>query len=80
MQSKFNELAKRFGIAVVALVMLGLAGVFGLCEPASASAKVVTSGDVRLVSERIVPQPDMPAAGKNGRTGRNGYYGHNGPL
>ena len=85
MKNKLDELTKglarsvtrrpalrRFGvgIAAVALTVLGLAGVFGLFEPAAASAKVVTSGDVRLVSERIVTQPDAPAYGKNGKCGK----------
>ena len=87
MNDKFDELTKglaqsvtrrpalrRFGVGIagVALTVLGLAGVFGLFEPTSASAKVVTSGDVRLVSERIVTQPDAPAYGKNGTHGRFG--------
>ena len=83
MQNKCDELAKglaqsvtrrqafrRFGVGIagVALTMLGLAAIFGVVEPASASAKLVTSGDVRLVSERMVTQTsDSVARGKWGR-------------
>ncbi len=76
MQNKIKETTKRLGIAVVALTMLGLAAVFSLCEPTSVSAKVVTSGDVRLISERMVVLPDAPAPGKNGTYGKYGKNGH----
>ena len=87
MQNKFDELTKglaqtaprrqalrRFGVGIagVALTVLGLAAVFGVVEPASASAKVVTSGDVRLVSERMVTDPSLSVArGRNGFSGRS---------
>ena len=88
MRNKYDELTmglaqsgprrqalRRFGVGLagVALTMLGLAAVFGVVEPASASATVVTSSDVRVVSERIVTQPNAPAAGKNGTHARH-YY------
>ena len=38
---------------LLAVGVLGLAAVFGLCEPLPASATPVTSDDVRLVSERM---------------------------
>ena len=41
---------------LLALGVLGLAAVFGLCEPAPAAAKPVTSDDVRLVSEQMSEQ------------------------
>ena len=89
MNNKFDELTmalaqsaprrqalRRFGVGLagVALTMLGLAAVFAVVEPASASAKVVTSGDVRLVSERMKTDPiPSQARGRNGKYARTGY-------
>ncbi len=76
MQNKIKEITKRFGIAVVALTMLGVAGVFSLFEPTPSSAKSITSEDVRLASERIVTQSsDSNARGRNGNLGGNGRTG-----
>ncbi len=72
MKSKFNKFGA--GMVGVVLVMLGLAAVFGLCEPTPASANIVTSGDVRLVSERLVTQPDADAKGQCGQSGRAGRH------
>jgi hypothetical protein len=48
---------------VFAVGVLGLAALFGMSEPSSASAQPVTSADVRLVSEKVSDQ-----ASENGRT------------
>ncbi len=88
MNDKFNEMTKslaqtvtrcrtgrRFGVSLIgmALAMLGLAAVFTAFEPTPASAKSVTSGDVRLQSERLVTQPSDSIA--HGRLGRRTYSG-----
>lgn len=51
--------------AVVLVVgVLGLAAVFGLCEPTPGSGTAVTSGDVRLVSEQMSEQTSSQLAAR----------------
>ena len=54
---------------LLAIGILGLAAVIGKFEPASASAKAVTSDEVQLLSEQIATQPSHAKEwGKNGKT------------
>ena len=50
--------------------VLGLAVVFGLFEPASASTQPVTSDDVQMVSEQMSSQAGPTGYGKNARKKR----------
>lgn len=55
---------------LAAIGVLGLAVAFGLCEPAPASARAVTSADVQLVSEQVVSDDDPRGAKYGNLRGR----------
>ena len=52
---------------LLAVGVLGLVAVFGLSEPAPASAEPVTSDDVQLMSEQMSGDDGSQGYGKNGR-------------
>jgi hypothetical protein len=56
---------------LLAVGLLGLAGVFGLFEPVSASPQRVTSDDVQLVSERTSSHDTPQSRYRNGMNVRN---------
>ena len=54
---------------LLAVGVLGLVAVFGLSEPAPASAEPVTSDDLQLMSEQLSSPDGSQSNGKNGFRG-----------